>query len=117
RLGYLDPGKVRAQSVPAAGGVRGQDRQLTAAAPDVEDVLPVLDHRGRQHPLMPLALLDELPPAGPVPVLSLRRIHRHEGHATGGSARSGPAKVSRARVAQSRSNSLPSMSCITMQDS
>jgi hypothetical protein len=31
---------------------------------------------------MPLTLLDELPPAGSVPVLGLLRIHRHEGHAT-----------------------------------
>ena len=35
-----------------------------------------------QHPLMPLTLLDELPPARPVPVLGLLRIHRHEAHAT-----------------------------------
>jgi hypothetical protein len=31
---------------------------------------------------MPLTLLDEVPPAGSVPVLGLLRIHRHEGHAT-----------------------------------
>jgi hypothetical protein len=31
-----------------------------------------------QHPLVPLTLLDEFPPAGSVPVLGLLRIHRHE---------------------------------------
>jgi hypothetical protein len=31
---------------------------------------------------MPLTLLDELPPARPVPVLGLLRIHCHEAHAT-----------------------------------
>ena len=90
RLGHLDPGKVRAQGVPAAGGACREDSRLTAAAPDVENVLPVLDRRGgqqprpqrAQHPLMPLTLLDELPPAGSVPVLGLLGIHRHESHAT-----------------------------------
>ena len=90
RLGYLNPGKIRAQHVPATGGARRQDSRLTAAAPDVENVLPILDRRGgqqprpqpAQHPLMPLTLLDELPPAGPVPVLGLLHIRRHEGHAT-----------------------------------
>ncbi len=72
-------GKVRAQSMPTPGGARRQDGRLTAAAPDVENVLPVLDRRGgqqprprpAQHPLMPLTLLDELPPAGSVPVRGL----------------------------------------------
>ena len=90
RLGDLDPGEVRAHSVPAAGGACREDGRITAAAPDVENVLPVLDLRGGEqprrqpapHPLMPLTLLDELPPAGSVPVLGLLRIHRHEGHAT-----------------------------------
>jgi hypothetical protein len=90
RLGHLDPGKVRAQSRPAAGGARRENGHITAAAPDVENLLPVLDPRGSQqpprqsaqHPLMPLTLLDELPPAGPVPVLGLLHIHCHEGHAT-----------------------------------
>jgi hypothetical protein len=82
--------KVRAQSMPAAGGARREDGRITAAAPDVENILPILDPRGgkqprrqpAQHPVMPLTLLDELPPARPVPVLGLLRIHRHEAHAT-----------------------------------
>ena len=90
RFGYLDPGKVRAQSMPVAGGARREDGRITAAAADVENVLPVLDLRGGEqprresapHPLMPLTLLDELPPARPVPVLGLLHIHRHERHAT-----------------------------------
>jgi hypothetical protein len=90
RFGYLDPGQVRAQSVPAAGGVCREDGRITAAAPDVENVLPVLDLRAGQqprrqpapHPLPPLTLLDKVPPAGSVPVLGLLRIHRHEGNAT-----------------------------------
>ena len=90
RFGYLDPGEVGAESVPAAAGACREDGRVTAAAPDVENVLPVLDLRGGeqprrqrpQHPLMPLMLLDELSPAGSVPVLGLLRIHRHEGHAT-----------------------------------
>jgi hypothetical protein len=85
RFGYLDPGKVRAQGMPAAGGAGRRDGHITAPASDVENVLPVRDLRGgqqpglqpTQHPLMPLALLDELPPAGPVPGLGLLRIHRH----------------------------------------
>jgi len=89
-FGYLDPGKVRAQSVPAAGGTCRQDGRITATAPDVENILPDLDPRAGQqprrepalHPLVPLTLLDELPPAGSVPVLGLLRIHRHGGHAT-----------------------------------
>ena len=76
--------------MPAAGGACREDGRITAAAPDVENVLPVLDLRGGQQPLrqpaphslMPLTLLDEVPPAGSVPVLGLLRIHRHEGHAT-----------------------------------
>jgi hypothetical protein len=71
--------KVRAQSMPAAGGARREDGRITAAAPDVENILPILDPRGgkqprrqpAQHPVMPLTLLDELPPARPVPVLGL----------------------------------------------
>jgi hypothetical protein len=90
RFGYQDLGQVRAQSVPAAGGACGEDGHLTAAGPDVQNVLPILDLRGgqqprpqpAQHPFMPLTLLDELPPARPVPVLGLLRIHRHERHAT-----------------------------------
>jgi hypothetical protein len=96
RFGYLDPGKVRAQSASAAGGACRQDGHITATAPDVENALPVLDLRGGQQPrlqpaqhvLMPLTLIDELPPAGSVPVLGLLRIHRHERHAT--SHQSGP---------------------------
>jgi hypothetical protein len=90
RLSHLDPGKVRAQSMPAAGGARRQQSRLTAATPDIENVLPVLDRRGgqqprpqpAQHPLMPLTLLDELQSPGAIPVLGLPRIHRHESHAT-----------------------------------
>jgi hypothetical protein len=89
RLGHLDPGQVRAQSVPAAGGARREDSRITAAAPNIENVLPVLDRRGGQQPrpqpaqhlLMPLTLLDELPTAGPVPVLGLLRIHGHDDNA------------------------------------
>src|ERR1039457_4661550 len=90
RFGYLDPGQVGAESVPAAGGACREDGRITAAAPDVENVLPVLDlcsgeqprPQPAQTPLMPLTLLDEVPPAGPVPVLGLLRIHRHKGNAT-----------------------------------
>ena len=92
RFRYQDPGEVGAQSLPAAGGARREDGHITAAAPDVENVLPVLDLRGgqqprrqpAQHPLMPLTLLDELPPTGSVPVFGLLHIHRHEGHAMTG---------------------------------
>jgi hypothetical protein len=95
-FGYLDPGQVRAESAPAAGGACREDGRIAAAAPDVENVLPVLDLRGNQQPrrqpaphsLMPLTLLDEVPSAGSVPVLGLLRIHRHEGHVT--SARTRP---------------------------
>jgi hypothetical protein len=90
RFGHLNPGEVGAESVPAAGGACREDGHLTAAASDVENVLPVLDLRGgeqsrpqpAQHPLVPLTLLDEFPPAGSVPVPGLLRIHRHERHAT-----------------------------------
>src|SRR6185312_12882647 len=41
RFGDLDPGKVRAQGAPAAGGACRQDGHITATAPDVENVLPV----------------------------------------------------------------------------
>jgi hypothetical protein len=89
RFRYQDPGEVGAESITAAGGARREDGHITAAASDVENVLPVLDLRGReqprrqppQHPLMPFTLLDELPPAGSVPVFGLLHIHRHEGHA------------------------------------
>jgi hypothetical protein len=50
RLGHLDAGEVGAENVPAAGGARCEDGHLAAAAPDAENVLPVLDHRGRQQP-------------------------------------------------------------------
>src|SRR6202035_681106 len=109
-LGHLDPGEVRAESMPAAGGPRREDGHLTAAAPDVENVLPVADLRGdeqprpqrAQHPLMPFTLLDELSPACAVPVLGLLHVHRHERHATsdrsrcparGNAARGGPART------------------------
>ena len=46
--------------------------------------------RPTQHLLMALTLLDELPPAGPVPVLGLLRIHRHEGHANRPATLPGP---------------------------
>ena len=90
RFGHLDPGKVRTQSMPATGGAGRQDGRLTTAAPNVEDILSVLDRRSgqqpcpqpAQHPLVPLTLLDELPPAGSVPVLGLLHIHHHEDHAT-----------------------------------
>jgi len=90
RFSHLNPGEVGAESVPAAGGAGREDGHLTAAATDVENVLPVLDLRGgeqsrpqpSQHPLMPFTLLDEFPPAGSIPVPGLLRIHRHERHAT-----------------------------------
>ena len=37
-----------------------------------------------QRTLMPITLLDELPPTGSVPVFGLLHIHRHEGHAMPG---------------------------------
>jgi hypothetical protein len=37
--------KVRAQSMPAAGGARREDGRITAAAPDVENILSILDPR------------------------------------------------------------------------
>ncbi len=40
RLFDLDPGQVGAQGVPVAGGPGRQDRDVTAAAPDVEDAVP-----------------------------------------------------------------------------
>ena len=40
RLGHLDPGKVRAQSVPAASSACRENGHITAAAPHVENVLP-----------------------------------------------------------------------------
>jgi len=67
----------------------GEDGHVTAAAPDVEDAVPGLDPPAGQQPrrqpgphsLVPLALLDEVPPAGSVPGLRLGRIHHHAGHA------------------------------------
>ena len=65
-------------------------RLLAAAAiQDGEYVLPGPDPGAGQqprrqpalHPLMPLTMLDELPPAGPVPVLGLLRIHGHDDNA------------------------------------
>jgi hypothetical protein len=57
RFGYLDPGKVRAQSMPAAGGARREDGRITAAAPDVENILPVLDPRaGKQSAVSRLSI-------------------------------------------------------------
>ena len=58
---------------------------ITAAAPDVENVLPVPGRRGAEQPrrqpaprpLLPLRLLDEVPAAGSVPVLGLLHVHRH----------------------------------------
>jgi hypothetical protein len=98
RFGHLDPREVRAERVPAASGACREDGRVTASAPDVENVLPVPDLRGgeqprlqpAQHPLVPLTLLDELPPAGSVPVLGLLHIHRHERPATSMLARSPP---------------------------
>ena len=63
-------------------GVRDDD--FETAVPKIQ--LPVLDLRvGEQphrqpatHPLPPLTLRDEVPPAGFVPVLGLLRIDRHE---------------------------------------
>src|SRR6202034_748723 len=100
---HLDPGEVGAESVPAASGAGREDGHLTAAAPDIENVLPVLDLRGGEqpcpqpahHPLMPLTLLDEFPPAGSVPVLGLLRIHRHERHATSPATLPGPVPMRR----------------------
>jgi hypothetical protein len=94
RLRYQDPGEVGAESMTAGGGARREDGHLTAAASDVENVLPVLDLRGReqprrqaaQHPVVPLTLLDELPSTGSIPVFGLLHIHRHEGHAMPGPA-------------------------------
>jgi hypothetical protein len=65
---------------------RPEDGGVTASAPDVENILPELDLRAgeqprcqsAQHPLMPLTLFDEFPPAGSVPVLGLLCIHRRE---------------------------------------
>jgi hypothetical protein len=57
---------------------------------------------------MPLTLLDELPPTGPVPVFGLLRIHRHKGHAMPGLAPDAPSgtflpqTATAARAPQSR---------------
>jgi len=90
RFGYLDLGQVRPESVPTTGGACREDGHITAAAPDVKNILAVLDLRADEQPrrqptphsLMPLTLLDEMSPTGSVPGLGLLHIHRHEGHAT-----------------------------------
>jgi hypothetical protein len=97
RFGHLDRGQVGAQDLPAGRGPGREDSHVTAAAADVENVLPVPDPRAGEQPrrqraphsLVPLALLDEVPPAGSVPGLGLLRVHRHERHATSPRGRAG----------------------------